>query len=108
MARAPEPPFQVSNSQRVAEQTRELGQLAATRGAGALFAAAVRTIHERLESAPLEWGEPRYHLRAMGLLVCHAIHAMLHVSYAVDEARRIVYILAIEPVPHGLLDQDPQ
>lgn len=45
----------------------------------------LKTIHFRLSFEPLEWGEPRYTLHALGLTVFFGTFRMLNVWYGVDE-----------------------
>ena len=60
------------------------------------FLAALKTMVAKLTSDPVNWGEQKYRLHHMNLLVCHGFARPLHVSYAVDEQRRIVYIKEID------------
>jgi hypothetical protein len=53
---------------------------------------AVRYVHERLRTDPLEFGEPLYSLPAMALQVRQAMVGRLLIDYAVHEEKRIVFI----------------
>jgi hypothetical protein len=70
------------------------------------FVATLRQIHTALQTDPLQWGDPVHRLRHLSLLVCHRIHRMIHTTYGVHEARRIVFIrtMSILP-PHPLADE---
>jgi hypothetical protein len=56
------------------------------------YLAVLRTIYHQLTTDPLGWGDPWYHLSQLDLQVCHRACTPLHVSYAVDAARRVVYV----------------
>lgn len=77
-----------------AEHRRQLtawAERAATVGKTAEYLAALKTINAQLTTEPLVWGDPWYRLSQMGLQVYHRACTPLHVSYAVDTVRRIVY-----------------
>jgi hypothetical protein len=80
--------------------------MAGQRGRRREFNEAVAFIYEQLRKRPLEWGDPQYHLHAMGLLICRGIHEMLQVYYGVDEASRLVFIKEFEPVPCHPFERD--
>jgi hypothetical protein len=84
---------------------RAYGAQAATRGFLDSYVAAVKIIEHRLTMDPLEWGDPQNRLRNLQLLLFHGIQSPLHVYYAVDEARRIVYVQEIKPLPGRGLDE---
>ncbi len=67
------------------------------RGVDREFAASLQRIHEKLANEPLTWGEIRFHLRHLGLAMCHAPTEMFYVRYGVDEARKLVLIRDILP-----------
>jgi hypothetical protein len=86
-------PYQVTWSQSVGDQLRALKAQAHELGLEASFSEGVRVIRERLQWSPLVSGEPLYHLPAMQLQVRVCAHRILSVRYAVDEEKRIVYVL---------------
>ncbi len=90
MSEGSEPSYRICWSQRHQELRVSLAKQAAERGMAERFAQVVRTIVQRFETAPGNWGERRYDLQHMGLAMYHAILSPLHVQYAVDEARRFV------------------
>ena len=53
------------------------------------------------------WGDPSARLRWLGLLKCRGSLAPLNVYYAVDEARRIVYVTEFRPFTGSPLDEPP-
>jgi hypothetical protein len=46
----------------------------------------------QLRVDPMGWGDPLHRYAQLGLVRCRGINPVLYVYYAVDEARRIVYI----------------
>ncbi len=61
-------------------------------GIGSQFVAAFRQIAARLRDDPLTFGEPRYRLPALRLLVCEGMIAPLVVNFAVHEDQPLVFI----------------
>jgi len=59
---------------------------------------------ERLETKPLDWGDPEYRTRKKDGQVCHGILYPLIVHYVVFKAERAVVILNIEPLPGSALE----
>src|SRR5262245_54335070 len=106
MADPASPPFRVSFSREFGARLRGLGRRAAELGIGDEFLAAVREINRRLTDDPLAWGDPNYRLHHLGLLMCQAIYSFLQVLYAVDEARRLVVIKEIRPLPGHALEEN--
>jgi hypothetical protein len=84
---------------------RTLGKTAAKRGLRAVYLTAVRSMHYHMETDPLTWGDLQNRLHHLQLLLCHGIQSPLHVYYAVDEARRIVYVQEIKPLPGRGLEE---
>lgn len=68
-------------------------------GKGKAFVAALRRIVARLESEPLVFGEPRYRLPALQLLVRQGAVLPLVVNYAVHEVQPLVYIRGFSLLP---------
>ena len=105
MAESPESPYRVIYSGRIRQRVRTLGAEALRLGVGQEFVDALKVVTQKLASEPVEWGDPQYHLHVMGLLNCHRLYSIFHISYAVDEERRIVYLKGIEPRSgHSLAD----
>lgn len=66
------------------------------------FSSTIRWIDRRLSVAPLDWGDPLYHLRFLELVMYRGTHTPLNVVYAVDEQRKLVYLTQVWPMPgHG-------
>jgi hypothetical protein len=88
------------------KQLRTWGERATRLGRRAEYLAALRTIHHKLTTEPTTWGDPWYHLIQLGLQVYQRICSPLHVSYAVDEERRIVYVRRFTPLSGSDLEQE--
>lgn len=102
----PETPYRVDYAGQYLRQLENLVKQAVHLGTYADFASTVRTIHQRLRTAPLEWGDPLYRLRYLGLLVHRGTHTPLNVIYAVDEMRKLVYLTQVWPMPgHGYIQE---
>jgi hypothetical protein len=54
-------------------------------------------IDRQLRTNPRDWGEPKLHLRGMGVVVRVGFHDRIRVSYAVHETLRMVFVSGIEP-----------
>jgi hypothetical protein len=83
----------------------ELARQAKRSGVFPAFVADVGEIDRRLSSDPARWGDPQYHYYHLELLVYHATLQLVHVYYAVDDKRRIVYIQELLAMPNRGLDQ---
>jgi hypothetical protein len=103
MASDPGPLFRVCSAPGDLERLRAWRDRAAALGIGQQFLDVVRFINERLTADPLGWGDPLYHYHHAGLLVCRGVYQFLHVHYAVDDARRIVYVRSWRVRPGHLL-----
>lgn len=99
MAEGQNDPYQVVNASQVTVDLKALLAEAAARGIGDKVFFAMKTIVERLHQDPLEFGEPRYDLQWMQLQVRIGGFGGLVVRYAVDEARHLVYLLDVTPLP---------
>lgn len=92
-------PYRVSFAGNSKQQLNALRAEAIRLGIDKEFASAAKWIHERLTTAPLEWGDPLYRLRYLELNLYRGTHAPLNVIYAVDEQRRLVYLTQVWPMP---------
>lgn len=99
MPRRPRSAYRLCLSERNRRQLEEWAEQAKQLGILDQYVVAVKAIHQRLTRDPLTCGDPNYRLRHAGLIMCHGICAPLHVYYAVDEARRIVYVKEFQPLP---------
>jgi hypothetical protein len=94
-------PYRVVYPEVVRQDLMRLGETARQLGFSGEFASAVKTVDARLRLAPLEFGEALYTLRHLGLEMRAAAVFLLGVRYAVDEARRIVYVLEVNLLGRG-------
>jgi hypothetical protein len=85
---------------------RTWAQRASRKGISAKYAAALKMIYRQLTTVPSTWGDPCNRLVHLGLTVYHRVYAPLYVSYAVDEARRIVYVKTLSVLPRSGLETD--
>lgn len=92
MASNPAGSYHFAPTEEQLKQLRTWAERANTLGKKAEFLAALKTIHQKLTTEPLTWGDPLYRLPQLGLQVYQRVCSPLHVAYAVDEERRIVFI----------------
>jgi hypothetical protein len=88
--------FQVHISKALAEHLRRLVRIAAEQGHGDHLLAAYYRAIVRMETDPLEFGEPTYRLPALRLQVRCAAIAPLVIHFGVSEDRPDVYIKWVE------------
>ena len=67
---------------------------------------ALQTIVSKLETTPLEWGDPEYATKHGGGLVLHGIHFPFIVQYVTFAQQRIVCILKIRLFPRHPLESE--
>jgi len=87
-------PFRLILTGPAREAMREAGKRAKQSGTGASFTTTLRELQARLQAAPLDAGEPACFLKYLGLQVRAVGHGGLAVRFAVDEARRVVYVVS--------------
>ena len=92
MASNPADTYHFAPTEEQVKQLRTWAERANALGKKAEFLVALKTIYQKLTTEPLTWGDPSYSLPQLGLQVYQRVCSPLHVAYAVDEARRIVYI----------------
>jgi hypothetical protein len=85
-------PYHVSMSGLTRKHLRELHRQEAEAGRGQRVISAFREIVARLQRDPLIFGEPRYHLPVLKLLVRQGAVRPLVVDYAVHETQPVVFI----------------
>ena len=90
--------FRLSHKPGGLEEIRALEDLAKKRGLEQRYADALKQIVRHLLTHPLEWGDPEYHLKHEGAVVCHRIVDLLVVRFAVYEIEEVVHIFEIKPV----------
>jgi hypothetical protein len=84
--------YQISISGQTGAHLKDLHAQAASGGTGPQFLNALRQIHERLKTAPQEFGEPQYRLPALGLTMFKAVVIPLVVFYGVHDEKPLVFI----------------
>jgi len=86
----------LSHTGQAPRQLNELVARARTLGVSKRLAACLRIIQEELQSRPLEWGEPAFHIRSLGLISCVGFNDRIRVSYGVHEREPIVFVNIVE------------
>lgn len=106
MANNPASNYQFVLSEAQRRQLRIWAERADTAGKTAEYLAALQTIHRQLTTEPLTWGDPWFRASQLGLQVYQRACTPLHVSYAVDVERRIVYAVKFTPFSGSGLEED--
>ena len=91
----PGPGFTLITSGAVIQHVRLVRQLAAAAGLEGEYLRLLRTMVDALEARPMDWGDPQHDLLDLGLTVYHRMVNRFTVTYALDPARRFVYLLSI-------------
>jgi hypothetical protein len=103
----PPRPFRLEYLPRHSDRFRAWQARANSPEARAALRTAFRHIEDLMRTQPSAWGDPIRDLRHARLSVRRGIHSGMIVEYAVDEARRIVYIAHIRLAPwHPLYQPD--
>src|SRR5437764_7570671 len=95
--------FKVDRMAPVSQQLRELAKRAKARRIREAYLDALDTMMMNLTNRPLEWGDPHYHTKLPGGLVCQGLAWPLCVRFAIYEALQVVIILDISPFPKSPL-----
>ena len=93
------PPFRVVYSGACREEVRNVLQRAVAKGRSAEIGRAIADIDTRLKWIPLDFGEPLRDYLDLELQELVGMVQPFVVTYAVDESRRLVYVL----IPFKLL-----
>jgi hypothetical protein len=96
-----DPGFQVSISGAVRELLVRLHEQAARAGDREGFLSALRTITERLQTDPVNFGEELFDLRALRLTVRVGIVLPVVVEFGVYLDRRVVFVRTFRYLPPG-------
>jgi hypothetical protein len=91
--------YRIITSAKVMQQLRDCQRQAEGEGLIQEFRGALMEVATHLRTDPLEWGDPQFRLHALDLLVCHRVLRRFHVSYALDQANRLVYLRELLLVP---------
>jgi hypothetical protein len=89
-------PFRVIYVSEVRDQLRMLGIRATELGIRDAFRLTLREFDERLRAAPQDLGEPVYRLEHLDLPVRVSGTRFFYARFAIDEERRLVYVVACE------------
>jgi hypothetical protein len=101
MAESSEPPgkYTVDRLPAVTVQIRQWFARAKELGIGAQVIDALEAIVSKLETMPLEWGDPEYTTRQGGGMVLHGLHFPFIVQYVAFPSHRMACILKIRVFP---------
>jgi hypothetical protein len=91
--------FKLDRMPAVNQQIRELAERAKACRIGHAYVDALKSMVDHLTNHPLDWGDREYRTKTPGGVVCHGIAWPLCIHFIVFEARRIVIISAISPLP---------
>lgn len=95
------PGYVVSISPAVRERLRQLSGLAAADGRIEQFLTALRTVLQRLQDAPTEFGEELYDLHAMRLTVRVGVVLPIAVEFSIHPTHRVVFATSFQYVVPG-------
>jgi hypothetical protein len=107
MAVDPAGRYQVSCPQDILGKLRGWADRAVTVGIGKEFASDLRAVQEKLATEPLTWGEPRYTLPSGQGRVYQGAVSLVHVTYSVHEAVRVVFVIDVGLMPNAPLTPGP-
>jgi hypothetical protein len=91
-------PFKVGKYPGVAEKMRALADYASLGGIRQSYLDALKTMVERLENDPLQWGDPLYRAPHQSGIVCRACVGPITLLYSVHESVRVVLIIDLKPL----------
>ena len=87
-------------------QIRRLVGRAKQLGIGPQVLDTLETIVQKLETMPLEWGDPEYATKQGGGLVLHGVQSPFIVQYVTFEQQRVVCILKLRVFPRHPLEAE--
>jgi hypothetical protein len=90
--------YRVARMMRVVEQIRDLAARATSLGIKAELIAALESIDEQLQTAPLTLGNPLHNTKKQGGVVCVGIVEPISVRFAVFEREKAVFLLDVQPL----------
>jgi hypothetical protein len=88
-------PYEVHASGAITAELIAIQQRASLIGLGDQVLSAIRQIHERLRSAPYDFGEPLYQLPALRMQIRCGIIAPLVIHFGVCEDRPLVFLKGV-------------
>lgn len=86
------PPYRVSLSDEVIGRMKYWGEVAGKLGLLEWYTRALRVIDNKLRHNPIEWGDPLFSYKHLGLRTFHGVHATFLIFYAVHEEKKIVFV----------------
>ncbi len=92
--------FKVDRTPAVNRQLRDLAKRAKARRIHDSYGDALLHMLARLQTDPLDWGDPEYNAHHPGGVFCHAIVWPLFVRFAVYPVEETVIIFGISPLPN--------
>ncbi len=87
--------YQVKLSEQIKDAIRKDYHQAVQQGRAQQFLASLRSIYNRLQRDPKDFGETLFHLPALRLVVFQAIVAPIAVIYALHEDKPLVFFKAV-------------
>jgi hypothetical protein len=99
--------YRIDASDRVRDQMRVLIFRAVRKGLLAELSASLTSMRSGLTTDPTAWGDPLSRLRELDLVMYRRVEGPVVVYYALDQARRIVYVRNILPFPGRGLESVP-
>ncbi|MBI3821984.1 MAG: hypothetical protein HY289_04805 [Planctomycetes bacterium] len=89
--------YKVDRTSAVNLQLRSLADKARARRIHHAYTDALREMLNELQTRPLEWGDPEYHMKHPSGIVYHGTAWPILVRYAVYQNEKIVMIFEIRP-----------
>jgi hypothetical protein len=89
-------PFDIELSTAQREKIARLNRRAIGMGLGPAFVDDLRSIFERLQKSPREWGDPLFHFKELKMIMYRGIHAKISVTYGVHDRLPLVFVSRID------------
>jgi hypothetical protein len=88
--------FRIELTAPIAQRIEQLHRIASEKGQAEAFRQALRSLMDRLETAPLTCGEPAYPLRHFGLMVRKIALAPVVIYFTAHPLRRVVWLSSVQ------------
>jgi len=98
--------FRITMAAGVAESIKKLHARAIAIGIGKAVLAAIKSMRQRLEADPTNYGEPLFHLPAIQMQVRMAIEIPLLIHFALHEEQRLVFIQRVRGMSGHRLEEE--
>jgi hypothetical protein len=92
-------PYRLDAMPAARRQLRELSINAIESGFAKLLTGALQEMMQKLQTDPINWGDPEYHPKKQGSCVYHRACDPLFVKYVVYEPERVVLVLEVRRLP---------